>query len=279
MTVSVNLEETNDLIFKGINQQRSNLNLPILGEDSSLAFISNKWCIDLASKNDLTHGDFNGRMESIGLPDTVYSTGEIIASFQSGSVNGIPTTDNPSELAKEFVDMWLNSPSHREIMLTASNGYMGVGLSRNGSTFYGVVDFKFGGAGIINQQEPMPTSPLVVTIQPQPQQSNEPQNYSWSSYNFTLKQGIQYTLVLSAKTGYSYESFRYLTSTHLSSTEVTDVQSTLTVSGDIMNLNAYFVPYWQSSKGTTASIIINPTANIELSVDVRDGTAIINPQV
>jgi hypothetical protein len=229
--------------------------------------------------NELTHGDFDSRMRSIGLPENEYSCGEIIASFQSGSVNGIPESGSSSDLSKEFVDMWLNSPPHREIMLTASNGYMGVGLSRNGSTFYGVVDFKFGGAEIINQQEPTPTSPLIVTMQPQPHQSNEPQNYSWSSYNFTLKQDIQYTLVLSAKTGYSYESFRYLTNTHLSSTEVTDVQSTLTVSGDIMDINAYFVPDWQSSKGTTASIIINPTANIQLSVDIRDGTAIINPQV
>jgi hypothetical protein len=29
-------------------------------------------------------------------------------------------------------------------MLTASSGYMGVGLSKSGSTFYGVVDFRFG---------------------------------------------------------------------------------------------------------------------------------------
>jgi uncharacterized protein YkwD len=85
---------------------------------------------------------FEGRIASIGY--SYYSCGEIIGSFQSGSVNGIPDTRSASDLAKEFVNMWLNSPPHREIMLTALNGYMGVGLSKSGSAFYGVVDFRFG---------------------------------------------------------------------------------------------------------------------------------------
>jgi uncharacterized protein YkwD len=143
MTSSINMNQTKDDIFQGINQQRASLGLPILGNDSALVTTSNQWSIQLASMDTLTHGDFNGRMNSIGLPDTQYSTGEIIGSFQSGSLNGIPDTRSASALAKEFVDMWLNSPPHREIMLTASSGYMGVGLDRNGSTFYGVVDFKF----------------------------------------------------------------------------------------------------------------------------------------
>ena len=95
--------------------------------------------------NTLTHGNFDDRMQNIGLPNYQYSCGEIIESFQSGSINGIPTTNSPSALANEFVNGWLNSPEHRAIMLTDSNGYMGVGLSRNDSTFYGVVDFKFAG--------------------------------------------------------------------------------------------------------------------------------------
>jgi uncharacterized protein YkwD len=142
ITSSISISQTKDEIFKGINEQRTNLGLPILGNDSALVSISNSWSNQLASMDTLTHGDFEGRIASIGY--SYYSCGEIIGSFQSGSVNGIPDTRSASDLAKEFVNMWLNSPPHREIMLTASNGYMGVGLSKSGSAFYGVVDFRFG---------------------------------------------------------------------------------------------------------------------------------------
>lgn len=279
MTTSCNIEDTEDLIFDGINKERLSRNLPALSEDSSLVYISDLWSSNLASMNEVTHGNFDGRLQSIGLPDTEYSCGEIIGSFKSGSVNGIPTTDNPSELAKEFVDMWLDSPPHREIMLTASNGYMGVGLCRNGTTFYGVVDFKFGGSGASGSSPiPMPTNKqILVTIQPQPKQSTGPSDYSWTEYNFSLVQGTQYSLLVTGNNGYSFDSYRYLTSTHQSSTEIFETQSSLTVSGDIMNLNVYFVPTGQSNKGGTAIITINPTTNIQLIVNVRDGTSTLNP--
>jgi uncharacterized protein YkwD len=143
MTASISINQTKNDIFQDINSQRASMGLPVLGNDSALVTISNQWSNQLSSMNTLTHGDFDGRMQSIGLPNADYSCGEIIESFQSGSVNGIPNTSSASDLAKEFVNGWLNSPEHRAIMLTAQNGYMGVGLSRNDSTFYGVVDFKF----------------------------------------------------------------------------------------------------------------------------------------
>lgn len=144
ITSSISINQTKDDIFNGINEQRRSMGLPILGNDSALVSISNYWSDQLATMDILEHGDFNSRLSTIGLPNTQYSCGEIIGSFQSGSLNGIPDTRSASDLAKEFVNMWLNSPPHREIMLTASSGYMGVGLSKSGSTFYGVVDFKFG---------------------------------------------------------------------------------------------------------------------------------------
>jgi len=142
MTSSIDIEQTEAYIFQYINEERANCNLSILGNDTNLSVISNQWSEHLASVDDLTHGDFEGRIASIGY--SYYSCGEVIGSFASGSINGIPTTDSPSELAREFVDMWLDSPPHREIMLTSSSGYMGVGVNRNGSEFYGVVDFRFG---------------------------------------------------------------------------------------------------------------------------------------
>lgn len=142
-TTSIDLEVTEYFIFEGINHQRASRKLSELGNDTDLMTISNQWSDELAAKNDLAHGNFEGRMQSIGLPDAEFSCGEIIGYYRSGTVNGVPETDTELELAHEFINMWLNSPPHREIMLTDSGGYMGVGLSCNGSDFYGVVDFKF----------------------------------------------------------------------------------------------------------------------------------------
>ena len=126
-------EQTEAYIFHFINEERACRDLPILGTDANLSSVSKEWSGYLASINDLTHGDFASRMESIGYSS--YSCGEIIAYTSGGT---------PSEVARKFVDMWLESPPHREIMLTSSNGYMGVGVSKSVSAFYSVVDFRFG---------------------------------------------------------------------------------------------------------------------------------------
>ena len=126
-------EQTEAYIFQFINKERADRDLPILGTDANLSVISKEWSEYLASINDLPHGDFASRMESIGYSS--YSCGEIIAYTSGGT---------PSEVARKFVDMWLESPPHREIMLTSSNGYMGVGVSKSVSAFYSVVDFRFG---------------------------------------------------------------------------------------------------------------------------------------
>lgn len=144
LTSTVDLRQTETYVFQYINEERASRNLPTLGNDTELCGVAQNWSSYISSINDLTHGDFTGRMQTIGLPNAVYSCGEIIGSFSSGSVNGVPTENSPSDIARELVNGWLNSPPHREIMLTASSGYMGVGVGKYNSVFYGVVDFKFG---------------------------------------------------------------------------------------------------------------------------------------
>jgi len=87
-------EQTEAYIFQFINEERADRDLPILGTDANLSSISKEWSEYLASINDLTHGDFAIRMESIGYSS--YSCGEIIA-YTSGGI--------PSEVARKFVDM------------------------------------------------------------------------------------------------------------------------------------------------------------------------------
>ncbi len=79
----------------------------------------------------LYNGDFGQRIASIGY--SYYSCGEIIAEQNGWSLS----------LARDFVDGWIDSPEHYDIMMTASYGYMGVGVSKDGNVFYAVVDFRF----------------------------------------------------------------------------------------------------------------------------------------
>jgi uncharacterized protein YkwD len=141
MTSSIAIEQTEEYIFKYINEERANRYLPVLGNDRNLTVASKDWSEYLISINELTHGDFNGRMRSIGY--SYYSCGEIIGSFTSGSINGVSSINDPSEIARQFVNMWLDSPPHREIMLTQSTGFMGVGVSGFNTAYFGVVDFRF----------------------------------------------------------------------------------------------------------------------------------------
>ena len=107
-----------------------------------------------------------------------------------------------------------------------------------------------------------------------PSTSTKPQD-SWTTYKYSLEADSQYTITLFGTNGFSFESWRYVTSTHWASTEFNSTQSSLTVSGDLMSLNAYFVPKEQSVKGSTASITLFTTSNIQLDLEVSYGTATI----
>ncbi len=139
---TVNMGETEQYIFQYINEERVSRGLPSLGNDSNLCIIAKEWSDHLSEIKEVTHGNFNERTQSIGLPNIKFSTGEIIANFGS---NFISFGENlPSDVARKLVNMWITSPPHREIMLTASTGYMGVAASNWALSFYSVVDFKFG---------------------------------------------------------------------------------------------------------------------------------------
>jgi len=118
-------------VFKLINVERANRGLPTLLKDEALTTIALEWSKHLAETGNLTHGDFESRIAQIGYSE--YSCGEIIAMYGGWTPN----------LGREFVDMWLHSPEHYAIMMTASSGYMGVGVSKGSQGFFAVVDFRF----------------------------------------------------------------------------------------------------------------------------------------
>jgi uncharacterized protein YkwD len=131
---SVDTSSIESDVFKLINVERANRGLPTLLEDKALVTIAVGWSESLAETGELTHGDFASRIAGIGYSQ--YSCGEIIAEHGGWSIW------TPS-LGREFVDMWLNSPKHYEIMMTHSSGYMGVGVCKGRSGFFAVVDFRF----------------------------------------------------------------------------------------------------------------------------------------
>lgn len=118
-------------ILELINEERANRGLPTLLKDEALTTIALEWSKHLAETGNLTHGDFEDRIAQIGYSE--YQCGEVIAMYGGWS----------STLGREFVGMWLDSAGHREIMLTPLWGHMSVGVSKIGTTFYAVVDFRF----------------------------------------------------------------------------------------------------------------------------------------
>lgn len=121
--------ETN--IFNLINKERASRGLPILSMDEALTTIAFEWSKHLAETGNLTHGDFETRIAQIGY--SKYQCGEIIAMYDGWT---------PS-LGRKFVDMWLDSPRHYQVMMTPSSGYMGVGVYKGTQGFFAVVDFRF----------------------------------------------------------------------------------------------------------------------------------------
>lgn len=126
-----NITEIETKVFAYINEERTNHDLPALQEDSNLITIASQWSQHLAGTGYLTHGDFESRIASIGY--SYYLCGEIIAMYGGWH----------SDLAHQFVDMWIGSEGHYKIMMTPERGYMGVGVCEGEGIYYAVVDFRF----------------------------------------------------------------------------------------------------------------------------------------
>ncbi len=126
-----NLGDVKEEIFRLINEKRVADGLPELANDSLLTVTAQSWSESMAQKMELEHGNFGSRMNQIGYLNN-YMCGEIIAFYSSSN-----------DLAITLVDGWINSPLHKEIMFTAKNGKMGIGLAKGADGYYATVDFIF----------------------------------------------------------------------------------------------------------------------------------------
>lgn len=139
--LDINLVETE--IFNQINDRRDRRSLRILEVSIPLNRIAKEWSIFLAENGILEHGNFEARFLSTGL-SPYGASGEIIALIPLGSISYLhliyPGVDE-AFLAERFVEGWLSSGPHNFILTNARYTHMGVGVSRNGGSYYGVVDF------------------------------------------------------------------------------------------------------------------------------------------
>lgn len=146
LSFNFNTKEIERYTFQYINEERASRGLPVLGVDNSLKDVAKGWADNMAQRGVLEHGDFEDRLRTINYAG-VYCCGEIIENYSSSvfvSVDLELYLNSNSAIARELVKGWLDSPPHREVMLMAESGDMGVAVSRKGLvSFYGVVDFKF----------------------------------------------------------------------------------------------------------------------------------------
>ena len=144
ISFTFNSEDVEKYVFQYINEERTNRGLPALGNGSQLDLISKAWSDSMVQTGVLEHGDFQGRLNTIGYSG---GCGEIVQNYSSPILFSWDLkmySNAPSVVARELVDGWLNSPAHRQIMLTAQNGDLGVAVCKRGIvSYFSAVDFCF----------------------------------------------------------------------------------------------------------------------------------------
>jgi len=130
-----------------VNQERRNTGLGTLAFDEKLAEIARSHSLNMAKNSFFSHYDQNGRdptdrASSVGYScykdyGAYYTEGIAENIFQNNLydsvtyIYGIPSYDwnSQSEIAQSTVEGWMNSPGHRENILTAAYDKEGIGVA------------------------------------------------------------------------------------------------------------------------------------------------------
>ena len=121
-------------IVRFTNEKRAGL--PALRHDKNLAFVARDWSRQQSQVGAISHTGFPFARNSVYQQE--FGTGtqinaENVAMFSGGG-------GSPEEIARQFVDMWYNSPGHRANML---GGYqrLGAGVFKGAFGYYGTQIF------------------------------------------------------------------------------------------------------------------------------------------
>jgi uncharacterized protein YkwD len=113
-------------VMRAINSARARHHLPALHTSHALARAASDHSADMARSGVMTHGAFEQRLSHYVSSRRI---GETLA-WTSGDCSG-----------RTIVNMWLNSPPHRQIMLTRGFRRLGVGIGRSAQSCYVTADF------------------------------------------------------------------------------------------------------------------------------------------
>lgn len=134
-------------IHNGINQQRKNNGLSALSYDSSLVAIARKHSADMARNNYFSHDNLQGLDPSARGVQAGYSCYKNYGSYYTTGIaenimqnnlydsityyNGIPryAWNSQEDIAQSTVDGWMDSPGHRQNILTSTYDREGIGVA------------------------------------------------------------------------------------------------------------------------------------------------------
>ena len=142
-----------------INAYRAKNGAPALSIDGALTRAATWMANDLASRSQFGHTDSNGRSPWTRMPDCGVAA--------PGGENLAAGTEYAS--AQTALNAWINSPSHRGVMLEAKFATIGIArVNKPGSTYgwYWVTDFGYGGGTSTVATSPASAAPPAAAAKP-----------------------------------------------------------------------------------------------------------------
>lgn len=142
--------EIESAIIEYTNDERQNHGLPALQGDEHLSLIAREHSQDMALNNYLSHDNQQGEgptdrarrhghpvRKNLGGGWYTDGIGENIGKMPTGTVDGIGIVANsPDAVARAQVQIWMESPGHRQNILDPSYTTIGVGVACDDHIYY-----------------------------------------------------------------------------------------------------------------------------------------------
>lgn len=130
------INEIEQAIFQIVNQERTAAGLPELSYSTTMEYYARLKSKDMGERNYFDHTNPEGNlitseMKADGI--TYNAWGENIAYVSGGS--------NNYELAKQFMNNWMNSQGHRANILSSNFSSIGIGVYKVGNAYYATQEF------------------------------------------------------------------------------------------------------------------------------------------
>ena len=129
--IKLNSEKIAELIFKKTNEERVKRGLYEYKFYSVLQKIAKSHSENMAKNNFCAHKDYRNM-----LPQDRYNENSVGSSGAIGENVAMNLGKSEEEAASNLVKAWMNSPGHRENILSKEYSYLGVGVAIDYSNHY-----------------------------------------------------------------------------------------------------------------------------------------------